>query len=247
MLITSESTTPEDLITYLTRYSYKDEVEILCPQCKTEFSRTKKRLMCSVFDYKNSKKRQSKLMAFCSRSCNVNYHNQKLGYGTSDVECKQCAKVFRKSNQQIKLSVNDFCSRSCSASYNNTHKTHGTRRSKLEVWLEDRLKEMYPHTEIHFNRKDTINSELDMYFPTINLAIELNGVFHYEPIYGAEKLTSIQNNDERKFQACIEKGIELCIIDVSKLTYFKEKTATKYLNIILTVLEKKGLRPRAEV
>ena len=79
----------------------------------------------------------------------------------------------------------------------------------------------YPNLEIHYNRKDAINSELDIYIPELELAFELNGIFHYEPIYGAEKLQQIQNNDDRKFQACLEKGISLCIIDTSSLKYFK--------------------------
>ena len=36
-------------------------------------------------------------------------------------------------------------------------------RSKLEKWLEEQLIKMYPNLEIHFNRKDAINSELDIY------------------------------------------------------------------------------------
>jgi hypothetical protein len=68
------------------------------------------------------------------------------------------------------------------------------------------------------------------------LAFELNGIFHYEPIYGDNKLEQIQNNDNRKFQACLEKNIELCIIDTSQLKYFKEKNCLKYLEIVQSVV-----------
>ena len=64
-------------------------------------------------------------------------------------------------------------------------------------------------------------------------------IFHYEPIYGAEKLASIQNNDNRKFQACLEKGIELVIIDTSRQVYVKPKTSQKYLDIITKIIEQK--------
>ena len=133
-------------------------------------------------------------------------------------------------------SKNLFCSHSCAAKYNNTHKTKGCRRSKLEIWLEQKLKEKYSF-EILFNEKNIINSELDIYIPHLKLAFELNGIFHYEPIFGKEKLSQIQNNDNRKFQACLEHDIELCIIDTSQQKYFKEKTSLKYLNIICNIIE----------
>lgn len=73
----------------------------------------------------------------------------------------------------------------------------------------------------------------------MKLAFELNGIFHYEPIYGDKKLNQIQNNDTRKFQACLEKGIEMCIIDVSSLSYFKTTNAKKYLDIVCGLIDMK--------
>lgn len=155
------------------------------------------------------------------------------------MSCTQCAKQFRKMANQIKRSKsgNHFCSRSCAATFNNRNKKHGTRRSKLEVWLEEQLASVFPDENIHYNRKDAIQAELDIYFPDRNLAFELNGIFHYEPIYGPEKLATIQSNDQRKFQACLEQGIELCVIDTSWMKYFKPKRGQKVLDIILKVLE----------
>ena len=77
----------------------------------------------------------------------------------------------------------------------------------------------------------------------------MNGIFHYEPIFGPEKLASIQTNDARKFQACLEHGIELCLIDVSKMTNFKEVKAMRFLEIIREVVSLKmasplGVEPR---
>lgn len=103
------------------------------------------------------------------------------------VPCKNCKKLFQKAQSQINQTKNNFCSSSCAATYNNTHKTTGTRRSKLEVWLETKLPEIYLNQEFHFNGKDTINSELDIYLPKLSLAFELNGIYHYEPIHGPKK------------------------------------------------------------
>ena len=145
----------------------------------------------------------------------------------------------RRKFEKIKKNYNYFCSSKCAATYNNTHKTKGNRKSKLEYYLESKLKNLYPDLEIHFNRKDAINSELDIYMPSLRLAFELNGIFHYEAIYGENKLNQIQNNDKRKFQACLDKNIELCIIDASKLKYFKESNAEPYFNIVNNIIKNK--------
>ena len=148
--------------------------------------------------------------------------------------CKFCGTSFtyKKFNVLPRL----FCSQKCSATYNNTHKTHGCRVSKLEKWLQQKLTEKYSF-DIHFNKKDAINSELDIYIPHLRLAFELNGIFHYEPIYGLEQLTKIKNNDGRKFQACLEKGIELCIIDSSKQKKVTEKSSQQFLDIIVNIID----------
>ena len=84
-----------------------------------------------------------------------------------------------------------------------------------------------------------MNSELDIYIPSLKLAFELNGIFHYEPIYGEDKLNKVKNNDGRKYQACFENKIELCIIDVSGSKNFKPERDKKYLDIIISIIELK--------
>ena len=164
--------------------------------------------------------------------------------------CTHCNKIIeydkfltkaadRRYFAKIGETYNYFCNSSCAATYNNTHKTKGNRKSKLEFYLEKELPLLYPNLEFHFNRKDAINSELDVYIPSLNLAFELNGLFHYEPIFGENKLEQIHNNDKRKFQACLERNIELCIIDSSKLKYFKESNAKPYLGIVVDIINKK--------
>lgn len=173
----------------------------------------------------------------CSASC-ASSLSPKYNKPISTV-CVQCNKTLIRQVSQIKGRI--FCSSSCAAIYNNAHKSTGTRRSKLEVWLEQQLTLLYPDLTIYFNMKDTIKSELDIYIPTLKLAFELNGIFHYEPIYGADKLASIISNDTRKFQACLEQGIELCIIDSSKQKRMTEASSKQYLNIICDIINRKLL------
>lgn len=198
----------------------------ICKFCNKEFKKELRNC------YKNKK---LNLIYFCSRECSSKFH-----YTTVECICKQCGAKTNKTPSQLKKVKNVFCKQSCAAIYSCAHKTKGTRRSKLEVFIEGKIKETYGNDFALFNDKTTINSELDIYIPSMKLAFELNGIFHYEPIYGKGKLDSIQNNDNRKFQACIENEISLCIIDSSKFTYFKEAKALEYFNIIVDIIKKSG-------
>jgi len=196
----------------------------ICYNCNNEFQILKKNI---TQELKNNRGRNK----FCTWKCRNEYKFTK-----KYVNCANCNIKFLKQLNQIKKSKNNFCSRSCNATYNNTHKTTGNRRSKLEQYLEIELTKLYSNLDIQFNNKEIINSELDIYIPSLKLAFELNGIFHYEPIFGGDKLNQIQNNDQRKFQACLEQGIELCIIDTSRQINFKEKSSQKYLQIIFNII-----------
>ena len=208
-------------------FKYSDMIPLRCDYCQQNFERMQKYI-------KSNLKLRAYKGHFCSNACSVKSRDVR-----KEVECKQCNKKFLKKRCYLIKSPISFCSSSCAATYSNTHKTHGCRRSKLEVYFEQILPNKYPSLEFHFNRKDAIFSELDIYIPNLKLAFELNGIFHYEPIYGLNKLDQIQNNDHRKFQACLEKNIELCIIDTSSLTYFKPEKAQKYLDIIVNIINSK--------
>jgi|LakMenE18May11ns_1017448.scaffolds.fasta_scaffold9168629_1 hypothetical protein len=44
------------------------------------------------------------------------------------------------------------------------------------------------------------------------------------------------SNNGRKFQACYDRGIALCIIDSSKQKYVKESNSIKFLDIITNII-----------
>ena len=158
-------------------------------------------------------------------------------------KCEQCNKEFTRkqsrSTHPKRKSNRTFCSKSCACIYNQTHKTTGTRRSKFEKYTEQKLIKDYPNLEIHFNRKDAIGSELDIYIPSLKLAIELNGIFHYKQIFSEKQFNQIQNNDARKFEVCKEKEIDLYIINVSEMITFKESNAEPYYNIVKNIIDNK--------
>jgi hypothetical protein len=209
----------------------RDMLTLECEGCGRTFAMMKKRIMDALNPDGHDNAR------FCSLKCSgIDYRNRKK------VKCKQCGMEFEKRVSQCVKYKNHFCSHSCSAIYSNAHKTKGTRTSKMEVWIAAKLTSMYPNLEFHFNRKDAINSELDIFVPSLMIAFELNGIYHYEPIFGSKKLDSIQNNDGRKMVACHERGIGLCILDVSSVTYFKETKCQKFLDIIVRIINSEMLR-----
>lgn len=209
---------------------YKDLIELECEKCHSKFEIEKRKVKSSITKYGGQK--------FCSKKCQS--EAQRTGKTYS---CKFCQNQVYRSEFESRSPKEIFCSRSCVAKY---YKKQGLfhpkdGRSKLERWLEIQLTDLYSNLEIVYNNRKVINSELDIYIPLLKLAFELNGIFHYEPIFGQEKLKYTQNNDSRKFQACLDRKIELCIIDTSRETYFKEQKGKKYLDIIRNVIDLKLL------
>ena len=219
----------------------KDLLPCQCYQCDKVFYKNKCNIQLALSpNHSDSGK-------YCSQKC---YHNSRTGVtytqknkkkvSDSNVNCLICNKTFKKLPSKIKKYPRHFCSKSCAAIYNSKNRTTGNRRSKLEVYLEEQLTLLYPNLHIDYNKTSAINAELDIYIPSLRLAFEINGIFHYEPIFGDEKLNKTQFNDTRKFKACVENNISLCIIDSTQLKYFKPDNAKKYLDIITNIIKSKN-------
>lgn len=214
--------------TQLQKAKYTDKLPLQCEFCKKQFLMDKKYILKALKPNTNVKCR------CCSKQC---AYQLKIYESTVMLNCEQCGKPTRRTNSTV--SKHNFCSQSCGAVYNNAHKTHGYRRAKLEIWLANKLAITYPILLFLFNNKSTINSELDIYIPSLKLAFELNGISHYEPIYGVDKLNNIKNNDNRKIQACLEQEIELYIINTSSQKRFTEQSSHKFLDIIYSIINAK--------
>ena len=203
-----------------------DLLRLQCENCKKVFFKSKKKIAYNLLHNDSSCK-------YCSRECFYKSRETNI-----KVNCYICNKEFTKI--PARLTTHNFCSHKCSCKYalsiKRSPKKQGTNRSKLEIYIEEQLKSLYPNLEILFNDRKAINSELDIYIPSLRLAFELNGIFHYEPIHGQDKLDKTVNNDFRKFAACNENKISLCVIDTSQQKYVKESTSKKYLDIIQKIL-----------
>ena len=206
-----------------------DLLPLECCFCGEIFYRPKKEIKYA------EKLGDGKRCRFCSVVCGNRYAKHTITY-----KCDCCGKEFYLPKHLNKVDgAHHFCSKSCSAKYNNRHKKYGVRTSKLEDFLSKKIKEEY--TEIVFlrNNKEAVGSELDFYFPELNLAFEINGIFHYKPVYGEEKFRLILENDKKKKEDCEKEGIELFVIDVSGQKMFKESTSLVFLKKIESILDEK--------
>ena len=214
-------------------YKHKDLIPLDCSACKVRYYKIK-RLARHYILYETIKEQ------YCSKEC------QNKGQVTAVTEpCANCdIPVIRTLTERKKI-INVFCGHSCAAQYNNKHKKHGIRRSKLELFLEQELSNSYPSLNIISNDRVTVGTELDFYFPELRFAIELNGPTHYEPIYGNDKFEKVLAKDKQKMIKCYEMGIELMVIDVSRVAHMNEARKQYFLGIVSTQLD--SIMKRIEV
>lgn len=178
--------------------SYKP---VICDKCKKEFNIT-------TAKYKQYIKNNVKNIC-CSRKC-----KGLLSQNRIKTKCGNCLKEITVKMKEYKKSKSGkaFCSQSCSAIYNNKLKRK-SKRSKIEERLFNLLVKEFSNLIILSNDKTMLNGlEVDIAIPELKLAIEWNGIVHFKPIYGGEKLQKIQNKDSEKLKIASEKDINLIVI-----------------------------------
>ena len=201
-----------------------DLVDMKCKKCNKEFKQNKNTILRSLKKHGTS--------GYCSKNC-----SNKSKINSISTKCTECLKHVVVNPSRIKKAKNIFCSLSCSAKHRNKNKNFGNIRSKMEIFIESKLKSTYPNIDVIFNDRTILNGlEIDFFFPSLKLAIELNGITHYEPIYGLDRLIRSQDSDKRKMILCYEKGIELAVIDISSIKYFKEKNGLKIFDEFQKIL-----------
>lgn len=199
-------------------------VPAVCLICEQEFSRRKE-----IFE--KSLKKYGKA-GYCSRACS---NKSKINHVF--LPCEECGVISQKRAYDLDKNKHVFCSYRCHALFKNRNKEHGTCRSEIERYIEDMLKQKFNGLEVVCNDVTILGGqELDFYFPSLKLAVELNGITHYEPIYGVDRLSRSQESDSRKMIRCYEKGIELAVIDVSGAKYLTQKWKDTYWNEVQSIL-----------
>jgi len=171
-------------------------------------------------------------LIFCNNHCSASYfHKNKVRFSTKKTElvCFFCDKKFNRINYKIIPNQRVYCSTKCSGTAVGLY-FKPEKRSRLEKYIEREIKFHFPYINILFNTCELIKLELDIYFPDLNLAIEINGPFHYTAIFSEKELKATQLRDNRKMQYCVDLGIELLIIKAIKK--FSIKNAKIIWNII---------------
>lgn len=216
----------------------KDELETLksndlvpfeCEICKSTFHKKKHYALRGLKGTRN--------YSACSKECwrQVLKNRKPKQYIT--LICEWCQKSFsrhlslyKKSN--VKLNKKCFCSQSCVASWQSKNTKGKSLRSKLEIWIEAELKKRFSSLNIIFNERKAVNGELDIYIPSLNLAIEINGIYHYEPIYGDFNLSIRQSKDRIKKEDCLMKHIDLFVVDARQFSKLNGKIEKEVLHQI---------------
>jgi hypothetical protein len=206
---------------YLAFIRTKDRVNLTCDGCGVGFTRI------------TSEVGRGKLQ-YCSAKCRPRVS------GLQTHNCVTCNAEVKRYASLIPKNGNVFCNNSCAAIWKNKHRDPTiTTRSKLEKWLEEQLKNTYTDLNILYNKTSEIGMELDIHIPSLNLAFEINGVFHYEDVFNNGLLVRRLELDEKKRQLCIENKITLIEIDTREQKYFTEKSSKKYLEMVTKTINAK--------
>lgn len=131
--------------------------------------------------------------------------------------CRHCEMVFEAPAAHLrarrKAGKHLYCSRRCAALRRNMEKRGGFNVSRLELALRERLAIEIPNIPAVFCERSTIGMELDFWFPSIRLGVEINGPTHLRPIYGEELLAKTRERDARKAALCAARGVRLVVIE----------------------------------
>jgi hypothetical protein len=223
----------------------KELLDIVCENCGQIFAKPKSFVRRCLKLQTSGTKWEKNAGKFCSRKCANNF----LGKSKVKCSCDGCGTLFDSYRYRQRLYSRIYCSNECklkscqceAGSLLTKRPQHLSHRSKLEIWIEKELSNFFPSLDILFGNTSLIGSELDIAIPSLDLAFELNGIFHYAAIFGELKLSKIQANDAKKINACLDKNIELYVLDTSKQTNFSEKSSKEFLDYIVELINAKIL------
>lgn len=150
----------------------------------------------------------------------------RIGY---DAVCEICNKTYFQPFTTYENRVHHLCSDECRQRCFALSKY---KRSRLEILIEEHIKSKYAKLKVSFNNQNWVGIELDILFPRLEIAIELNGPHHYLPIHGDSKLLIRQQRDFAKLIRCMEKETKLVVVDVCGMREHSFNTVNKYLNFI---------------
>lgn len=150
--------------------------------------------------------------SFCSKECFRQQETEESLRQRVTSPCTECGTPIDRKPCRVKQSRNLFCSKSCAAIFNNKRRKR-TRRSKIEARFFEELQKTFPSLEMIANDQEMLDGmEVDIAIPSLQLAIEWNGIVHFKPIYGEDVLSKIQSKDKKKMRLASKSDIHLLVI-----------------------------------
>lgn len=112
--------------------------------------------------------------------------------------------------------------------------------SKLEHFLLNAL--IADGYRVEFHKEQILSNtklQIDLFLPTMNIAIEVDGPSHFLPVWGEDTLAKNKKYDEKKNGLIIGKGLKL--IRIKQLHDFSKARALKvYQNLITSIQDIKN-------
>ena len=112
--------------------------------------------------------------------------------------------------------------------------------SKLEKYLMDKLLEN--SYKVDFHKEQTLSNtklQIDLFLPALNIAIEVDGPSHFEPVWGDDSLKRNKKYDNKKEGLIIGKGWHLIRIKQTK-DFSKSRAEIIYAELIQAIDQIKG-------
>ena len=109
--------------------------------------------------------------------------------------------------------------------------------SKLEKFILNGL--LHNGYKVDFHKEQFLSNtklQLDIFLPSHNIAIEVDGPSHFEPVWGQDALQRNQSYDSKKTGLLIGKGIKL--IRIKQCHDFSKARASIILSNIVSTIEK---------
>lgn len=113
--------------------------------------------------------------------------------------------------------------------------------SRLEKLLMENIQKFGYTCHQHRHILDNQKLEVDLFIPELKICIEVDGVSHFEPIHGEDKLSKTIEKDEEKNGLVVSNGFVLirikCVTGTLALISIKE--LSDRLNVIFKKIKKK--------
>lgn len=105
--------------------------------------------------------------------------------------------------------------------------------SKLEIFLLNKL--LQDGYKVDFHKEQTLANtklQIDLFLPNLNVAIEVDGLSHFEPVWGKDTLQRNQKYDNKKTGLILGKGLVLIRI-IQKKDFSNARANFLYQQLIV--------------